>query len=220
MHLLNFSRGNSNPVTSVVHFVDRAKALGIRFARCILPHVQRKENGDFQMGGGRFPRIFPMWCGILNARIFRTFHWVQSVNDFRRISMVKIQQRPSRCDDQRGTGPPSHSQGQDATFDQRAFWPGAVAFKKHTNVLSLEVRKLWFQIFKDILEGCVRMTGIVWRRCIVVNNTLWPQWFSRCFQALYLDADKDVKRAQRASTQPDARTSGIVKRKSLLYQMT
>ena len=64
MHLLNFSRGNSNPVTSVVQFVDRAKALGIRFARCILPHVQRKENGDFQNGGGAgFPSDFPivMW---------------------------------------------------------------------------------------------------------------------------------------------------------------
>ena len=41
------------------HFVDRAKALRIRFARCILPHVQRKENGDFR-NGGRFPRIFPL----------------------------------------------------------------------------------------------------------------------------------------------------------------
>lgn len=84
MHLVNFSRGNSNPVTSVVILVDRAKALGIRFARCILPHVQRKENRDFQNGGAGFPRIFPMWCGILNARRFPTFHWVQSFNDFRR----------------------------------------------------------------------------------------------------------------------------------------
>lgn len=106
------------------HFVDRAKALRIRFARCILPHVQRKENGDFR-NGGRFPRIFPLWCGILNARIFPTFHWFRVSMVFVGISMVKsqpieIQQKPSRCDCQQGKVAFSFAR------PGRNFWPKSV----------------------------------------------------------------------------------------------